>query len=205
MHSSSRLKQSSSLAQLFRFKSEYCACYTGKRGFPPPPAFQEQMPPCIAEEWQKALHLVLSHSLNTPFLLIPLWPSNTIIDFDDLQEVKIQLGWFKVTLINYNLGDMHILKIHIFIDYLCPKAMKRWQIIKLKTITDRNGGRLENLLVIGWSMIHLVNIPKWIKMACESLHTKRSISLLKCTQKKIERLDEWMAELSLMSLYWLDL
>lgn len=43
-----------------------------------------------------------------------------IMDIDDLQEVKIQLEWFKVTLINYNLGDMRILEIHIFIDYPCP-------------------------------------------------------------------------------------
>lgn len=28
---------------LFRFESEYYACWEGKRRFPPPPAFQEQI------------------------------------------------------------------------------------------------------------------------------------------------------------------
>ena len=48
-----------------------------------------------------------------------------------------------MTLINYDLGDMRILEIHIFIDHLCPEAVKRWQIIKLKTRADRDGGRLK--------------------------------------------------------------
>lgn len=74
----------------------------------------------LPKDDSRALLLPLCHSFNIPFLVVPLWPCNMIIDTDDLQELKIQLEWFKVTLINYDLGDMRILEIHIFIDHLCP-------------------------------------------------------------------------------------